>query len=106
MTFVDSTHHGAYADQDGFIRTADLARTGVFSGDWVCILWYGETYLTVVCYRLSSLPAISLLQQDYCASTPTTRSLLGEFDCPKVVNILTSLGLSHPFSSHQYSFTI
>jgi len=38
MDFVESTHCDAYADQDGFIRTAELARTGIFSGDWVCTL--------------------------------------------------------------------
>jgi len=38
IDFMGSTHHDAYADQDGFIRTAELARAGIFSGDWVRIL--------------------------------------------------------------------
>ena len=38
MAFMDSTHHGDCTDQDGFIRTAELARAGIFSGDWVRIL--------------------------------------------------------------------
>ncbi len=38
MDFVDSTNHGACADQDGFIRTAELAKAGIFSGDWVRFL--------------------------------------------------------------------
>lgn len=106
MDVVNSVHHDSYADQDGFIRTAELARVGIFSGDWVCILWIEETYLTIVYHRLSSLLHIPLLQQGYCASTPRTRSLLCEFDYPKVVNILTSPGSRHPFSSHQYLSTI
>ena len=72
MAFLDSTHHGAHADQDGFIRTAELARAGIFSGDWVRFLCDGAIYLTIVCHRLSSLPGIRLLQRDYYASTPTT----------------------------------
>lgn len=40
-------------------------------------------YLTILRNRLLSLPGIHLLQQDYCVSTPTTQSLLGEFDNPK-----------------------
>jgi hypothetical protein len=36
MPFVDSVH--CNTDQDGFIWTADLAKIGIFSGDWVCIL--------------------------------------------------------------------
>jgi hypothetical protein len=38
MDFMDFIHQDTYADQDGFIRTADLARAGIFSGDWVRIL--------------------------------------------------------------------
>ena len=38
MGFVDSTHYDACADQDGFTRTAELARAGIFSGDWVGFL--------------------------------------------------------------------
>ena len=38
MAFVNTVHHGAEADQGGFIRTAELARIGIFSGDWVCII--------------------------------------------------------------------
>ena len=41
MAFVNTVHHGAHADQNGFIRTAELARIGIFSGDWVCIIWDG-----------------------------------------------------------------
>ena len=41
MAFAHSVHHGTYADQDGFIRTAELARIGTFSGDWVCVIWDG-----------------------------------------------------------------
>jgi hypothetical protein len=80
MAFLDSIHHGAYADQDGFIRTAELARIGIFSGDWVRYPWeWKDMFLIVVCHRLSSPPDISLLQRDYCTSTPTTRSVLCEF---------------------------
>ena len=46
MAFVTTLHHDTYADQDGFIRTAELARIGIFSGDWVCIPWGGETYFS------------------------------------------------------------
>ena len=38
MAFVDSTRQDACTDQDGFIRTAELARAGIFSGDWVGFL--------------------------------------------------------------------
>lgn len=38
MAFMDSANHGVCADQDGFIRTAELAKAGIFSGDWVRFL--------------------------------------------------------------------
>ena len=38
MDFMDSTNHDVCADQDGFIRTAELAKAGIFSGDWVRFL--------------------------------------------------------------------
>ena len=46
MDFMDSTNHDVCADQDGFIRTAELAKAGIFSGDWVRFLRDEATYLT------------------------------------------------------------